>query len=165
MNFSKHLVQCSCILPQFKGEKDVKSIDDIIFHKFIVFSTIDDATGFIDEKYAQCNSCGAIHRVFEVGKSEILPGRDEYKSVITKDDIKNMIPDDIQEVLLKYNLGTPYWEELAYVYEHEVWQHEVVLNREVNEKSNVSGKILKVISGSKWKIYPYELALNINTGV
>ena len=31
----KHLIQCHCILPQYRN------IDDPIFHKFIVFSKMD----------------------------------------------------------------------------------------------------------------------------
>ena len=60
----KHLVQCHCILPQYRKMKDP------VFHKFVVFSTIDKKDN-VEPKNVQCNNCGVIHKVFDICKSEI----------------------------------------------------------------------------------------------
>ena len=77
----KHLIQCHCILPQYKNRKEP------VFHKFPVFSIIDNSDTVI-VKYAECNNCGAAHKVYDICKSEILTGRDEVRSQLTREDFK-----------------------------------------------------------------------------
>ena len=47
--FIKHLVECNCVLPQYKD------MDPTIFHKFIVFSEI-KKDGSVKQSYIKCNS-------------------------------------------------------------------------------------------------------------
>jgi len=70
----KHLVQCRCVLPQYKSALTP------VYHQFVVFSVIDETDSVIS-KIVQCNNCGILHRIFEVGKSEILSGKEELKSL------------------------------------------------------------------------------------
>jgi len=81
-SYIKHLIECQCILKIFQNKTKP------IFHKFIVFSIIDDDDNFI-EKYVECNNCNAIHRVFDVNNSEIIHGKDNVLGLVTKiQDIK-----------------------------------------------------------------------------
>ena len=77
----KHLVQCRCVLPQFKhAHKPIQ-------HQFVVFSVINDE-GNVESKFAQCPNCGLIHKVVDVNNSEIMHGRENMGALITIDDVK-----------------------------------------------------------------------------
>ena len=71
----KHLIECHCILPQYK--KAPKPV----FHKFIVFSEIDNDV--VEPTYVQCNNCGAVHKIYDFCKSEIIVGRDELRTILS----------------------------------------------------------------------------------
>ena len=76
VDFVKHLVQCKCILSIFK------KMENPPIHKFVVFSEIDES-GNIEPSFAQCTNCDLIHKVKEVGVSEILKKRGSYPMVST----------------------------------------------------------------------------------
>ena len=80
----KHLIECHCVLPQFRKRENPP------YHKFVVFSLIDDSDTAIP-KHARCNNCGVIHNVIDICKSEILPGQ-EVGAVMTKKDCGMMLP-------------------------------------------------------------------------
>ena len=75
----KHLVECHCVLPQFRLNTTV------LYHKFVVYSEF-NSDGSVITKYAQCNNCGVIHRVFDIAKSEILMGNENNISIIGIED-------------------------------------------------------------------------------
>ena len=78
----KHHIQCLCVLPQYRKKENPP------YHEFVVFSIIDESDT-MEEKHAQCNNCGVIHRVIDVCKSEIATNRAEI-SFLTMDDIKQL---------------------------------------------------------------------------
>ena len=96
----KHIVECHCVLPQYRKRKNP------LFHKFIVFSVVDEGDTVV-AKHAQCNNCGVIHRVFDICKSEIVTGRDELGSLLSIDDIKFTIVPDVARVLESYSAELP----------------------------------------------------------
>lgn len=147
MSGLKHLVQCHCILPQYKNRKDP------VFHKFPVFSIIDESDTVIT-KYAECNNCGAAHKVYDVCKSEIIAGKDEVRSQLTKDDFKFSLPQDLYELLCHYNQELPDFEMCQYILDNELWDSTVVLSRE-DLGDHVQGKILRFISEKKFRIESY----------
>ena len=53
MRGQKHLIECHCILPQYRRALNT------VYHKFVVFSEIDDSDTVVP-KFAQCNNCGVI---------------------------------------------------------------------------------------------------------
>lgn len=67
----KHLIQCNCILKQYEN------VEPPLFHKFIVFSVINE-NGSIKPSYAKCNNCGGLHKVTEVGVSEKLKKKQQH---------------------------------------------------------------------------------------
>ena len=87
----KHLVECHCVLPQYRNKKDTS------YHQFVVFSIIDNADSVIP-KHAACNNCGVIHNIYDIGKSEIQAGQ-ETGAVMQREDIKLMMPKSLSDVL------------------------------------------------------------------
>lgn len=143
----KHLIECNCILPQLR-EKNPP-----LFHSFVVFSIVSDDDS-VKEKYAQCNNCGIIHRVYDICKSEILK-KEEHVSVQSIVDISYSIPSDLSSILASYKCDLPSWEQAQFIYENEFWGNFVVIARE-SEGEKVSGKRLLIDGPKKFKIEPFD---------
>lgn len=133
----KHLVQCHCILPQYRNMKDP------VFHKFVVFSEI-DKDDHVDEKNVQCNNCGVIHRVYDICKSEIVHSKEEMKTLVNIKDIKLMLPPRLADILESYDVDLPTWEKASFVIRNKVWGEQIFLNRD--DADNIeTAKVLKII--------------------
>jgi hypothetical protein len=143
----KHLVECQCILPQFRNATPP------VYHKFVVFSVVNDSDS-VAESVAKCNNCGILHRVFEIGKSEILLGDEEGSgSILSKDDMRLMIPTTISQVLDSYSADVPTWQQCLFVLENEKWDTPIVIAKEQNEDNGtIKGKIMKLIPGGRVKL-------------
>lgn len=130
-NYIKHLVECQCILKIF--EKKTKPL----YHKFIVFSVIDENDNIL-EKFVECNNCGAIHKINEINKSEIIHGKDMISGLVTKiNDIRsnlNNINDLSKQIsnLLDSNKITEIciWEHAEFLLENKI---EGIIQLEKNE--------------------------------
>lgn len=144
MQGMKHLIQCHCILPQYRNRKDP------FFHKFIVFSVIDNNDNAII-KFCHCNNCGVVHKVYDLCQSEIVVGKESSLSIMTREDIKSSIPANIAKILETYDCDLPLWEEAQFYYESETNSPGIVLTKEAF-KGTVSGKILYMLGSSKIKI-------------
>ena len=126
-NYFRHLVECQCVLPLYA--KNTK----VIYHKFPVFSKIDD-DGNMQEKHAKCNNCDIIHRVYDAGKSEILWGQEGLKGyLVNKDDIRFNLElsgnERIADLLEKYDSDISVWEVVNHIIENEITDN-VLLNKE-----------------------------------
>ena len=143
----KHLVQCHCILPQYKKQKNP------IFHKFPVFSVIDESDTVL-VKYAECNNCGAAHKVYDICKSEIVTGKDEVRSSPRKEDFKFSLPNDLYELLIHYKKEIPDFEMSQFLLDNEVWDSTIVLSREELD-DHTQGKILRFVEKDKFRIESY----------
>ena len=140
----KHLIECHCVLPLYRH------FEDLIFHKFVVFSTVSD-DDIVEEKISQCNNCGVIHRVYDICKSEVMGGRDESFSLVTIDDIKESLPENFSSILEKNKCDISTWEHLEFAISNRLWGETFVLAREtISGKTNV--KILKLLSENSLKI-------------
>jgi len=151
----KHLIQCHCVLPQFRNKENT------IYHKFIVFSEIDDSDT-VKPKLAQCNNCGVIHKVVDISRSEIAVGKDESRSILTIDDIKLMLPEDLSRVLSTYDCGLPTYENAKYILDHQMWGEKLILTRE-NTGDEITGKVLFFESTERWRLetFSYLTTLDI----
>ena len=150
----KHLIQCHCILPQYRNRPDP------VFHQFVVFSTIDDSDTVLP-KYVQCNNCNVVHKVYDLCKSEIIAGRDELNSVSTIDDVIYTIPEDIRGVLESYSVDLPTWEHAQFVLQNKVWGTAVILTKDVLE-DETQGKILMIEGPGKFNIETFIVENYIN---
>ena len=142
----KHLIECRCILPQFRKSPTP------VFHKFTVFSVI--SNDVVEPKYVQCNNCNLVHKVYDLCKSEILPGRDELRNVVTKEEVAFSLPEDVRNLLETYDCDLPIWEHIAFVLEEEQWEQRVILTREKVEEETV-GKSLVIKGPNKFKLENY----------
>lgn len=142
----KHLIKCRCILPQFK------KMANPLFHQFIVFSIIENDE--VKLKYSQCPNCGIVHRVTEIGKSDIIQGREVMQSMLTIDEIKHSLPENLRLILEKNNVDLPTWEAVAFYFENKLWGNFVVLTSDVD--SNVKqGKYVRLLGESLFKVESY----------
>jgi hypothetical protein len=141
----KHLIECHCILPQFKKRQTP------VYHKFTVYSKFDDDTGNVIEKYEQCNNCGIVHKITDLCTSEIITGKDNLDIGLTIEDMSLQLDDKISNILNVNNCDKATWEQVIDILENEIWEERVVIKRDIiNEKTHV--KTLQFLSGGKVKI-------------
>lgn len=143
----KHIIECHCVLPQYRNKKDT------VYHKFVAFSILDDSDTVIS-KHVQCNNCSVVHEVYDICKSNIIPGRDELGSVLDVDDIKLMVTEDVCRVLESYEVDLPTWEEAAFIQSQKKWGSFVVLKKDTME-NKIHGKRLVFYSPSNTVIEPF----------
>ena len=144
---TKHLIQCHCILPQYRKKKEP------VFHKFVVFSEIDTESDSVVVHYANCDNCGATHKVFDLCKSEIVIGKEDV-SVVDILDFKLSLPSEIFETLKQYDCGVADFQHAQNIIDNKTWGTHIVLRREdVDDK--ISGKILNFVEEDKYRIESY----------
>ena len=148
MKYVKHVITCKCFLPLFPEEKN-------IFHKFIVFSVFeDDNSGNIKKSVAQCNNCGVIHKVIDLGKSEILR-KEESHAVPKIEEIRTCIPSWLSNALDSHNCERPFWQEAQFIYENKLWGNHVVLAKE-KEDDLIIIKYILILGETLYKIQTYQ---------
>lgn len=150
----KHLIQCHCILPQYRNRPDP------VFHQFVVFSIVDESDT-VEPKYVQCNNCGVVHKVYDFCKSEIIAGKDELLSVSKIEDVMYMVPEDIRGVLNNYNADLPTWEQAAFALQNKIWGTSITLTKDVLE-NETQGKLLSLEGPGKFKIETFIVENYIN---
>ncbi|OUU74664.1 MAG: hypothetical protein CBC29_05925 [Methylococcaceae bacterium TMED69] len=147
----KHLIECHCVLPQFRN-----NLKNTQYHKFKVFSTYDQ-TGAIIPKFSACNNCGVIHKVIDICKSEIQVGKDSG-AVIGIDDCALLIPESILNILQNYSCELPDYEHAIDILQNEDWGQHIIVNRDESDDGNEQfGKILKFNGPGKYSIEPFTI--------
>ena len=144
----KHLIQCHCMLPQYKNAPEP------VFHQFMVFSILDEDSDTVEVKFASCNNCGAVHKIVDICKSEILTGRDEVPTQMSIEDFKFSLPADLYELLVTYNKEIADFEHAQFLLEHEKWNKHIILNREELDDC-IQGKLVKFIASDRFRIESY----------
>jgi hypothetical protein len=121
----KHLIECRCILPQFRNNPIV------VFHKFVVLSFLDDNDQVVP-KLEACNNCGVIHKIVDFCKSTIL--NENIMSVLTISDIKDSLPEKLVIIFEQNNIDEKAtWELAKYIIESELWGEQIILSKEIVE--------------------------------
>ncbi len=143
----KHLIQCHCILPQYKNTRNP------VFHKFTVFSIVDDSDTVIP-KYSDCNNCGAVHKVYDICKSTFVVGKEDIRTKMSKSDFKFSLSSDVFEVLQQYNREMPDFEYAQFIIDNEKWDSTLVLSREELD-GTIQGKVLRFVEKNKLRIESY----------
>lgn len=145
--YIKHLVECNCLLPQFKHSDPPK------WHHFVAFSEIDEK-GDVIPSFAQCNNCGIIHKVVEVCVSSTLK-RDNLPSLVTREELLDALPEKLQKDLDKYKPDLPTLQEIAWIRDHQAWGRSVVLTKDEVDGILV-GKALLLLGETLWKIQTFQ---------
>ena len=140
----KHLVKCRCVLPQYKKRADP------LPHQFIVFSIIDDDNR-VKPKHVQCNNCGIIHKVIDVGRTEIVSGREFMSSIMVIDEIKSAIPEKLAALLESNNCDLPTWENVKFIIESKRWGDYIILNSD-EEDGLRQGKYVTIMGENLFKV-------------
>jgi hypothetical protein len=151
----RHLIQCHCVLPQYRDRSDP------VFHKFVVFS-IQEGDSIVP-KLSRCNNCGVIHKIVDICKSEMIHGMEDTESIITKEDVRHQLSEKIVNVLEKNFCEVSVWENISFLIENEKWNNRVVISK--NEISDsVQYKTLTIIDSDKFKIESHLVKSDIEGG-
>ena len=137
-------MQCHCVLPQYRKRKEP------LFHKFVVFSVIDEFDQVIG-KLSQCNNCGAVHNVYDICKSEIIVGMDESKTIKT---VANIIPEltqDLSQILLEHDCDLATWEQAHFFLLNQVFGEPIILAKE-KIANNTSIKTVTISDGNRLSV-------------
>lgn len=146
-DYIKHIIECKCILPQFK------TVQPSVFHKFIVFSVL-DSQGMVEPHYAQCNNCGVIHRITEIGTSRIVK-KETMPSLVSIEDLKATLPPKLVGILELHDCPLPYWEEAAFIVKNRLWGKGFVLAKEF-DGSLLMGKYIVILGETLYDIKTFE---------
>ena len=130
----KHLIQCHCVLPQYRNANPA------IFHKFVVFSLVEDDV--VKEKIVQCNNCGVLHRIVDHCKSEIIHGKDSSSAVRTIEDVELNIPEKLAAYLKSQQVDIATWEQVEWVLDNPQDIEIVIRRDEQGDRTNL--KILTI---------------------
>jgi len=149
----KHIIECQCILPQYKNKNNP------VFHKFVVFSVMENDQ--IQQTYAQCNNCGVVHKITDLCRSTILSGKDEIRSILNEAEIAMTIPSDLAHILESYSCDLATWQHAQFIYNQSKWGEQIILLRE-EINSEVVGKILLLEGPNKFKIEPFVYGTGIS---
>ena len=145
----KHLVECHCILPQYRDR------DKPVYHRFVAFSEIDDSDTVVTS-YAQCNNCGTVHKVLDICKSEIIAGKDESATVERIQDVAMSLPPSLTELFESYSLELPDYQYARFILDNQVWGTTMTLSKET-EDGVTNGKCLKFVSIDKFRVEQFSM--------
>lgn len=143
----KHLIECHCVLPQYRDRKKT------IYHKFAVFSEVDDSDTVVPT-CVQCNNCGTVHQIYDICKSEICPGKDESRSVEKREDVCISLPKALVELFESYSLEVVDYQYARFVLENKRWGTTIILSSESSGEKK-EGKILRFLSEEKFRVEPF----------
>jgi len=144
------------MLPQFKKR------DEPLFHKFVVYSKCDN-DGEAIEKFSKCNNCGVIHKIIDFCKSELFYGSEDTLSLITVEDLRLTLPENIQIILDNHKCDISTWEQVAHHFECDIFDTPIVI-----AKKRIAGstqmKHLILLESGKIKIDVYLRRDEIESG-
>lgn len=145
--YIKHLIECRCLLPQFRN------MDNPPNHKFVVFSELDEQAN-VKHSYAQCNNCGIIHKVTEVGESITLK-KEELRTLPTIKEIAPQLPQWLSSLLESHDCELHTWQEAQFIFQNQMWGRFIVLAKE-REDDLVIGKVCQILGRDLHKIENFE---------
>tara|TARA_R110000824_G_scaffold357562_3_gene545088 strand:- start:3013 stop:3498 length:486 start_codon:yes stop_codon:yes gene_type:complete len=140
----KHLIQCHCVLPQYRKRKNP------LYHKFTVFSIIDEFDQ-VKNKLSQCNNCDIVHNVYDICRSEIITGMEESRTIKSIAHIIPHILQSVAEILTENDCDLATWEQAHFFIENEIYDLPIVLAEE-KVGGNTSIKALVLEKGNKVKV-------------
>ena len=145
MKFTRHLIECHCILKIYQNNTKP------IYHKFPVFSLLDEKENLSESKYVACNNCGSIHEVVDICKSDVKWGSDVYDGlVVTKEDVKfNLINkglSNITDILEINDCDVSIWELVEYCIENKI-DYSIVLSKQ-DIQDNTVYNCLNIVDGN-----------------
>ena len=147
MNATKHMVECHCVLPQYRDRREP------VYHKFVVFSQVDVESDTVIPSYAQCNNCGTVHKVHDICKSQIVTGKEESAAVEQIKDVAMSLPASLVELFQSYSLELPDYMLARHVLDYNQWNTTIVLTQE-KDGDMTTGKLLRFIGPERFRVEP-----------
>lgn len=138
----RHVVECNCFLPQ----------DGRPF-RFVVFSTLEDDV--LAPHLVRCPACDAVHRILDIGKSVVLPKSEGTRVVVTLDDVKASLPQNVAAVLEKHDVDLSRYQQALFIVENSRWGEHVVLSDDTVEGRRVV-KYMRIIGPNLLKVEHHE---------
>ena len=132
---SKHLIQCHCVLPQYRN------LEQPVFHQFVVFSRT-DSDGSLVPSLSKCNNCGVIHKIVDFCRSEIAHGIDESLAISSEDDMREFLSEHLSNILDSHFCDTATWEQVTDIVSNKEWGAAVILSRQTVAGATQIKKIL-----------------------
>lgn len=145
--YIKHLIECKCVLSQFKNLEPTR------WHSFVVFSVIKE-DGSIIPSFAQCNHCAIVHKITEVGVSSVTT-KENIPGLETIESVSSRLPKSLTTLLEKYNPNLPLLQEIEFIISNGLWGKTVILNKEKVEGFLV-GTQMMIIGETLWKLIPFQ---------
>ena len=140
----KHLIECHCTLKIYDRS------NNLLNHKFPVYSKLNE-DGSVIKKLVKCNNCDALHKIIDICRSELVPGKDETSITSSLEEIMISLPERLVSILANLKCDISTYEHCLDIIEEERWGENVVLRRDIiEEKENV--KLLTINSETKYKI-------------
>lgn len=143
MRSSKHIIQCRCVLNQFRNKKNPP------LHKFIAFSSLDDDDK-VEPTFVSCNNCGITHKIVDLCKSEILENS-ENSPVITIKDILISLPSELREIFESYEVDLATMQNALWIIDNQLWGSKLILLKKELE-DRVEGKYLVFKQPNQYRI-------------
>jgi len=120
-------------------------------HHFIVFSVINDDNSVVP-RYSQCNNCGIVHKVIDFCRSEIVVGKESMMSIMTIDDIKTSLSENIVNILEINQADLPTWEMVKFIIENQQWGNIAVLTTDSDDETLKQGKYIQIVGEKLAKV-------------
>ena len=138
----KHVVECRCVLNQFRNKKNPPN------HKFIVFSELRDDK--VITSYVNCNNCGVAHKIVDLCKSEILEKSEDFP-VVNMSDLMFSLPQDLRAVFDSYDVDMPTIQNALWIIDNSRWGEKIILvKKELDDR--IEGKSLVFKAPNQYRI-------------
>lgn len=143
MNATKHMIQCRCVLSQFRNKQDPP------LHKFIAFSSWDE-NDKVNETFVSCNNCGITHKITDLCKSEILENSEDAP-VVNSSDIMLSLPRDLREIFDSYDVDLATLQQADFIVDKQHWGSKIILIKKDFE-DRIEGKYLVFKNKDQYRI-------------
>ena len=92
-----------------------------------------------------------MHKVYDIERSEIFPGKDQTEYTIEIDDLAISMPEQLVKILKKYNSDISNYEHAKNIIEEKRWGEIIILKREIlEEKEQI--KYIEILSNQNFSI-------------
>jgi len=115
---------------------------------------IDEESDAVLVHYANCNNCGATHKIHDLCKSEIVIGKEDISGVTNIKDFSLSLPKELYETMSQYGCSVADYQHAQYIIDSKSWSSHIVLKREEVD-GLIQGKLLTFVEENKYRIESY----------
>ena len=116
--------------------------------------------GVVKDKNMKCPNCGRIHRVIEIGKSEIVAGG-SYREL---DDIKRVLPNELVSVLEEHGCDYVVYEECELAIKKRVKNNRKIMLTREHSEDEIFGKCVLIKKNGDFLLESYSYRVGLEVG-